>query len=317
MDKATSKVEEAIGVARAILAALDKGQSVTAALRQCERLANLLEDPFMTAYATRALQPSMSEEQRKADLQLIRKRHDAEASGIFQFYSDFQTSGDPVSVQLKRLSDISFGSLRQSVPEAETFATTARKSIKYRLTERDFTKNVEIAEAVLERVRNRVYRWASAILSRLLFESIPEQVMDATRRRVDSALATMCPRAIEKFAVAYEELRGASAENWTNACLGVRRILLDLADAVYPARDGLVDGHEVGREQYVSRLWAYAKAKLDSKTGQGLFTAELTDLGNRLDKIYDLSNKGIHDVVRKDEADRVVVRAYLLIADLL
>ena len=45
--------------------------------------------------------------------------------------------------------------------------------------------------------------------------------------------------------------------------------------------------------------------------------AEVTDLGHRIDAIYESSNKGVHDVVTKDEAERIIARAYFLIADLL
>ena len=134
---------------------------------------------------------------------------------------------------------------------------------------------------------------------------------------MEKALAKVSPSALEKFAVAYEELNGESAENWSNACTAVRRILFDFADAVYPPRDELVDGRAVGVDEYVNRLWAYAKEHVRSESGRGAIKSELTDLGNRIDAIYRQSNKGVHAVVTRDEAERIIVRTYLLMADLL
>ena len=128
---------------------------------------------------------------------------------------------------------------------------------------------------------------AAAALNRLLFEHVPEHVLEATRRKVDSALAKVSPMALERFAVSYEELRGTSAENCTNACLGVRRVLLAFADSVFPAQDELVDVREVGEEQYVNRLWAHAKNKIESEKRRNMVQADLTDLGNRIDAISD------------------------------
>lgn len=313
----SSKVEEAKTLARSIVQAMDKGQSISTSLRQCERLGELTADEFIKGYAARSLQPGRPSSDIRADLQYVMTHRDARASGLYWYLRDFQVSGDPLGSQLNRRGEIDLTVLERSVPEAETFVATARKSMKYTLDQSDFTKSVETAEAVLERVRNRLYRYASAVLSRLLFEAVPEQVMEATRRKVDAALAQMCPQALEKFAVAYEELSGSSSENWTNACTAARRILLDFADAVYPPRDSLVDGRKVGQDDYKNRLWAHAKQKISSSINQDMVLAELNDLGKRIDAVYNLSNKGIHSVVEKDEADRVIMRTYLLIADLL
>lgn len=312
----TSRLQEATRLARTILQAMDRGQGTAASLRQCERLAELMGDEFMKEYARRALQPGRTQEELQADVRDVRARRDAGASGTLQFLRDFQVSGAPLASQLKQ-RDISIGLLSRSVPEAETFAVTGRKSVKYTMDQVDFTESVEAAEAVLERVRNRLNRYTSAVLNRLLFEGVPEQVMEATRRKVDAALAKMCPQALEKFAVAYEELAGSSAENWTNACTEARRILTDFADAVFAPQDGLVEGRKVGKAEYINRLWAHAKQKISSESNREMALAELSDLGNRIDAVYRLSNKGVHAVVTKDEADRIIVRTYLLIADLL
>jgi len=207
--------------------------------------------------------------------------------------------------------------LSRSIPEAEAFVINARKSLKYTRGQESFQTAVEQAEMVLERVHNRLYRWTSACLNRLLFEAVPEEVMSETRKKVDAALARMAPTALEKFAVAYQELQGSSAENWCNACTAVRRVLLDFADAVFPPRDELVGGRKVGKYEYINRLWAHAKNRIASESTRGVALAEVEDLGHRIDAIYKLSNRGVHDSVSRDEAERIIARTYFLIADLL
>lgn len=316
-NRPATKLAEASILARTIIEAMDKGQGISRSLRQCERLGELIGDEFMRAYAARALQPGRSTSNRIADLRYVDQHRDAKASGIYQYLKDYQIAGDPLGVQLKRREGIKLPSLEKSVPEAETFVMTARKSMKYTAADKGFTDSVETAEAVLERVRNRLYRYASATLSRLLFASVPEQVLASTRAKVDAELAEKCPQALEKFATAYEELRGSSSENWTNACLAVRRVLLDFADAVYPPREEPVDGRKVGKEEYVNRLWAYAKEHISSDSRREMALAELGDLGSRIDAVYRQSSKGVHAAVERDEAERIIARTYLLIADLL
>jgi hypothetical protein len=86
---------------------------------------------------------------------------------------------------------------------------------------------------------------------------------------------------------------------------------------VYPPRDTAVNGHRLGPEDYVNRLWAYASKRIKSRRTKDLFSAELKDIGGRVDAIYDLSSKALHATITKAEADRTVIRAYLLLADLL
>ena len=304
-------------MARSILRSIDRGEKISACLRQAERLAVLMRDDFMKTYAERALQPARTGDLRQQDLSYVRQRRNDKASGIFCYLQDFQGDGDPIGAQLKAGGTIKYQWWVESVPEAENFVGSARKKMTYRAIEEDFTRSVERQEVVLDRVRNRTYRYAATVLHRLLFESVPEEVIAKTREKVDRALAKIAPPVLEKFAVAYEELNGTSAENWTNACLAVRRMLLSFADAVYPPKDGMVDGRKVGPDEYINRLWAYAKQKLRSESAMDAVRAELTDLGNRIDAIYRQSNKGVHAVVSRDEAERVIVRTYLLLADLL
>jgi len=315
--KHSTRVDEAIALARSIIENMNKGARVSASLRQCEQLGDLTGDDLITVYAARALQPQLTDQQKKQDFRHIFANRDTKASGLYAFFKDFQIAGEDIGRQLKKQSQIELTMLTQSVPEAETFVTAARKKIDYNITQQDFIKAVETAEAVLERVRNRIYRYASRTLSRMMFDEIPQHVFEATRTRVDAALAKNCPTALDKFAVAYQELAGTSAENWTNACTAARRILMDFADAVFPAREELVNGRRVGPDEYINRLWAYADQRITSEKDRGLALAELKDVGNRIDAIYGLSNKGVHDVVTKDEADRIIIRTYLLIADLL
>lgn len=303
---------------RSILASIEKGASATAALRQTERLARLIDDPFMLSYAEMALQPRPSPEELRGALAQIRANRDAEASGKFRYFEDFSTGGVPLGRQLATGNpDLTVTLLPGSVPEAETFVHSARKRVKYTIGDRSLLQSVEEHETVIERVVNRVHRYATSTLNRLLFEEVPERVLEETRKKVDQFLAANSPAALEKFRIAYEELTGGSSENWTNACTAVRRILLDVADALFPPKDEPVDGRRVGQQDYKNRLWAYAKSKIASESQRQTVIAELEDLGNRVDAIYIQSNKGVHAVIGRDEAERIIVRAYLLIADLI
>ena len=112
-----------------------------------------------------------------------------------------------------------------------------------------------------------------------------------------------------------------NSEDWANAVHSCRRILLDLADALYPPRDESVNINgksiKVGAENYINRLVQFIESKKDSKAFSSIVGSDLSSIGERLDSIYNATNKGTHGEVSKDEASRYIVHTYFLISDII
>lgn len=170
---------------------------------------------------------------------------------------------------------------------------------------------------IVKNIKNRIYRETTNILIDLKFGGIIETIFEDTKKLVDSKLVIVCPDAIEKFTSAYERLRETNPESWAQATTTCRRILKDFADEIYPPKDELADGREVGEEKYKNRLWAFASENIKSDTNKKLFQSELDYLGQRIDTIYDLTSKGTHAEISREEAERAIIRTYLLIGDLI
>jgi len=162
---------------------------------------------------------------------------------------------------------------------------------------------------------NRVYRETTNILSNLKFGGII--VFEDTKKLVDSKLVDVCPDAIEKFTAASERLKETKPESWAQAVTTCRRILKDFADAIYPPKDTPVNGRKVGEDEYINRLWAFASENIKSDTNKELIQSEVEYIGRRIDSLYDLTCKGTHAEISKDDAERAIIRTYLLIGDLI
>jgi hypothetical protein len=61
----------------------------------------------------------------------------------------------------------------------------------------------------------------------------------------------------------------------------------------------------------------FAQDAAVSNTYASVVVGELQFLGQRLDAIYEATNKGSHTTLRLEEARRYVLHTYLLVADLL
>ena len=147
-----------------------------------------------------------------------------------------------------------------------------------------------------------------------------ESVFSRFRKEADKKLEALAPSILEKLSSVYGNLDSENPEDWANAVHSCRRILVDLADALFPPRQEPVvvggKGIKVGEEQYINRLVQFIAGKSESKTYRDVVGADLSNIGNRLDAINDAMCKGTHAEITKNEATRYIIHTYLLVSDI-
>lgn len=176
------------------------------------------------------------------------------------------------------------------------------------------------AQKWYQSIRGHLHDYILRLYSSLAYGNIVEDTFTKARLETNNKLSTLCPQSINKFVSVYNNMDSDNPEDWANAVHSCRRILLDLADALYPPRKEpvVVGGKEikVGEEQYINRLVQFIASKAGSKTYREVVGADLSNIGNRFDAIYSAGNKGTHEDVSKDEAARYIIHTYLLISDI-
>lgn len=184
-----------------------------------------------------------------------------------------------------------------------------------------FTK----AQKELARRKSFIYSYALQKHYELKYSGIADDIFSRIRERVDSSIGSNVPDAAQKLAAVYESLSSENPENWANAVHSCRRILQDLADAVFPptgdrvvssnGRDRVV---KLGKDNYINRLVAFIEAKSGSERFAEIVGSQLGYIGDRLDAVFHAAQKGSHDkIVSKEEADRYVVYTYMTVGDIL
>ena len=184
---------------------------------------------------------------------------------------------------------------------------------------------MERATEILASRRTFIYEYAIHKHYEIKFSGLAEDVFTRIRSRVDSSIGVAIPDTVKKLTAAYENLRSDNPEDWANAVHSCRRVLQDLADAVFPpqkeVRTRNVDGREVeiklGADQYINRLMAYIEDSSKSRRFEEIVGSNLRYIGDRLDAIFGAAQKGSHATVTKEEADRYVVYTYLVVGDIL
>jgi len=189
--------------------------------------------------------------------------------------------------------------------------------------ERNQTRgNILQFESVISRVRQRVHAYLSRVERELVFGQLNADIFERNRRFVDERLAVLAPDGLAQLVSAYERVLTGEPEARAQGLLSCRRVLKSLADLVYPARPDPVLGadgkmHDVSDEKYIARLWQYVYEQIGSTAAGRVVLTTLTDVGGRLDAVYELANKGLHSSVNQGEADQALIQTYLLIGDIL
>src|SRR5262245_4496841 len=100
--------------------------------------------------------------------------------------------------------------------------------------------NAAVAQRRLSSRRSFLYSYALRRNHELKFSGIADDIFSRVREKVDGRIGERVPTAVQKLSAVYENLTSDNAEDWSNAVHSCRRILQDLADAIYPAREDAV-----------------------------------------------------------------------------
>lgn len=177
----------------------------------------------------------------------------------------------------------SISSLEQQIGMAEASLEAARDPSGARtntwlpqsnLYERLAIRNsVQTASARLASRRALIYEYATRRYYELRFSGIADDLFARIRERVDAQIGLLVQDATKRFAAVYDNLRSENPEDWSNAVHGCRRILQDLADAVFPATDlpriKVIDGRNqtirLGKQHFINRILAFVEDSSSSR----------------------------------------------------
>ncbi len=179
----------------------------------------------------------------------------------------------------------------------------------------------EVSEILAHR-RSFIYEYITKTYLELNYSKIAEDIFSAIKQNVDQKIGEIVPESLEKLVAIYENLTSENPENWSNAVHICRRILKDLADAIYPPTKNIkkgIDGksHKLGEEQYINRIIEFINQKSESETYIKIVGSHLRFIGDRLESILKGSHKATHAKIDREEANRIVVYTYLLVGDIL
>lgn len=103
-------------------------------------------------------------------------------------------------------------------------------------------------------------------------------------------------------------------EDIAQCSLSGRRILEQLADYLFPAREELFNGRKVGKNQYKNRLWAYIETVAKQEC---IKDENMKIIGKRVDDLIELFNSGLHSNLREEQLNESITRLVFLIIEII
>lgn len=175
--------------------------------------------------------------------------------------------------------------------------------------------------ALFSSLKAGVHSYVTDTLIAIEFGDVAESIFDELRQDVDSFIRSHSPKAAEKLLAIAERMTEGNAEAYAEALTSCRRLLMTVADSVFPPSDNdWIDSsgkkRKVGADNYKNRLVAFIESQLTSNSSYTILETELEHLCSRLDAVYEKACKGVHTDVSAEEARLAIIEGYIVIGEI-
>lgn len=193
-----------------------------------------------------------------------------------------------------------------------------------RLEDPPFDRTTGVVEfrKVEARIREAIATYLADVERQLLSGRLHSTAFERSRRHVEERLAVVAPAALERLRAADNRRAEGDPEALTHALTSCRRVLVSLADALYPATGEVVLGSDpkerkMTEDKFLNRLSQFVIERSTRSASRDLILGQVESLGDRLSNLNSLGSKGVHATASGDEVDLTIAHTYSAVGDLL
>ena len=170
---------------------------------------------------------------------------------------------------------------------------------------------------VLNGIENKIYEFLDEIILELEYGNVPENIFETIRQEVDEKFTKLCPKAIEKLPVIYEQLSSDKQVTFSQIASTCRQIIKDVADSLYPPQKKTVQKNDKKLNLDESKTINRILARMDNDSEKVIFNSMFEYVDNFLHNLQNYASKGDHSQFTKSDAARCIVYTYILLGDIL
>ena len=324
MTEKNTRISEARAVAGSLLDDLEtSSSSVDKILMRAKRLARLMRDAdaqLWLDYETKGYPKDFDfNELGSCEAYAISSGRFDEVAGTYRIQSLSQIEANVYGAQssLDSFSPGAVGAVKDFVEKNATEQLLGNQIKLHKVIKDNYSNNKSIFVSLMAGLHN----YATDMYLALELGDAAQDIFEGARQEIDSFVRAHCPKAAEKIVAINERIADNSIESRTAALTSCRRLLMTVADSLFPASatdwlDSKGKPRKVGEEQYKNRLLAYMAERTDSGSNEAILSSELEFLAARLDAIYEKTSKGVHVDVTAQEAKLAVIHTYLFLGEI-
>jgi hypothetical protein len=175
---------------------------------------------------------------------------------------------------------------------------------------------------IADGVRARTFQYLVGCETQLRLATAAEDIFTEHRLATERHLADVAPDVLDQLNAAIDRAGAEGGEARSHALTSCRRVLVAVADYVHPpSPDPYVDGsgieRPVGAGQYRNRILAAVEVSTAGRTYRAALASSVEYLAQRLDRLDELTQKGVHETVSEAEMRHSVIQTYLLAGEVL
>lgn len=203
----------------------------------------------------------------------------------------------------------------------ESIATVFYELRNQKEPDRDGDLNYRIISKVslndlLNKLSIRLLDSVNSLLLELESGEVLGHVFDSLKERVNTKLSYQNKRALEELHHSFSQIIENKPQNWSAIALSVRKMMQYIAEEVFPARDEDYCGkdgkmHSVKSNNIKNRLMAFIDSKISEDDKLKIDYFEFI-----ISKIWEISNKGAHANINREDAERLLIDSYIFLDDL-
>lgn len=324
MTDRSTRISEARSVASALLDDLEASSlSIDKILMRAKRLARLMRDTdaqLWLDYETKGYPSNFNfKSLESCEKYAISSGRYNVSEGTYRAHSlsELEARVYGAQVTLDSFSPVAVGSVKDFLEKNAT-----EKMLDQQIKIQTSNKNVySDYKSLFVSYIAGIHSYATDMYLALELGDAAQDIFEGARHEIDSFVRAHCPKAAEKIVAINERIADDSIESRTAALTSCRRLLMTVADSLFPASakdwlDSKGKPRKVGEEQYKNRLLAYMAERTDSSSNEAILSSELEFLAARLDAIYDKTCKGVHVDVSAQEARLAVIHTYLFLGEI-
>jgi hypothetical protein len=206
-------------------------------------------------------------------------------------------------------------------PSGLTPADTYFAAERARNTRAGLIAPLQTRRGILSKILQDVHEYLVSVETDLLAGKANSDLFQRAQLYINEALRKHAPEALDMFVAAQERLSSGTSEDYAHALTSCRRVIKELADALYPATKEEVEGvdgvkRQMTDERYKNRITEYVRTQVEGTRQRQTVVQIVSDLYSRLNALDGLASKGVHDKVTQAEAETCVVWTYMLAGDI-